>query len=146
LEKKRDRRFLYFIIFAIVIVAGAVVGILFGLNIVGGGGGSNNDESSAEQPDNNATPAPSLVVLWVPPNPVPDNPPGSYFNYDENDDKYGPSAWKKVNTQNHPLREFSRFVQEKTISICCMCMDNEFPLSYCPLQQWLGSLGWTLGG
>jgi hypothetical protein len=42
----------------------------------------------------------------VKPNPVPRNPPQGYFNYDINDDNYGPHVWSRVDTSNHYIREF----------------------------------------
>jgi hypothetical protein len=42
----------------------------------------------------------------VPPNPVPNNPGRGYFNYDINDNEYGPNKWDRVDTSQHPLREF----------------------------------------
>ena len=40
------------------------------------------------------------------PNPVPTNPPQGYFNYDINDENYGPDVWDRVDTSNHYMREF----------------------------------------
>ena len=41
-------------------------------------------------------------------NPVPNNPPRGYFNYNVNDRTYGPTRWNRVNTNDHPLREFGK--------------------------------------
>jgi len=41
-------------------------------------------------------------------NPVPNNPPRGYFNYNVNDRTYGPTRWNRVNTNAHPLREFGK--------------------------------------
>ena len=41
------------------------------------------------------------------PNPVPPNPPPWYFNYDINDNEYGPNAWGNVDVSNHFLKEFT---------------------------------------
>jgi hypothetical protein len=48
----------------------------------------------------------TTTALYVEPNPVPDDPPIGYFNYDQGDDEYGPDWWYLVNTSDHPLREF----------------------------------------
>ena len=54
-----------------------------------------------------STAAPTPETLFVPPNPVPDNPDSTYFNYDFNDSDYGPEKWDDVNTdRNNDLLEF----------------------------------------
>lgn len=46
---------------------------------------------------------------YVEPNPVPNDPPRGYFNYDADDPSYGPDAWGSVDTSSgHFLREFDR--------------------------------------
>jgi len=49
-----------------------------------------------------------MPTLFVEPNPVPDNPPRGYFNYDINDNDYGPNAWDNVDTSESFLKEFDR--------------------------------------
>jgi len=49
-----------------------------------------------------------MPTLFVDPNPVPDNPPRGYFNYDINDNDYGPNAWDNVDTSESFLKEFDR--------------------------------------
>jgi hypothetical protein len=44
---------------------------------------------------------------YIPVNPVPDNPPRGYFNYDPDDNDYGPRRWSRVDTSQHPLQEFT---------------------------------------
>jgi hypothetical protein len=58
----------------------------------------------ASSPTENPTVSPTK--FWVEPNPVPRNPPQGYFNYDINDDNYGPNVWNRVDTSNHYMREF----------------------------------------
>ena len=53
-----------------------------------------------------ASPTPRPTVAYIPPNPVPPNPPRGYFNYDPTSE-YGPHRWHLVDTSEHPLREFS---------------------------------------
>lgn len=53
-----------------------------------------------------AAPSRFPTTFTVEVNPVPSDPPRGYFNYDINDDKYGPDKWNKVDTSNHYLREF----------------------------------------
>ena len=54
------------------------------------------------------TSAPSTPLeLFVEANPVPNNPPSTYFNYDENDSDYGPDEWGKVDTSDSFMIEFS---------------------------------------
>ena len=38
---------------------------------------------------------------------MPDNPPRGYFNYDPEDNDYGPRRWSRVTTSQHPLQEFT---------------------------------------
>jgi len=54
-----------------------------------------------------STAAPTPETLFVPPNPVPDNPDRTYFNYDLSDSDYGPDKWDDVDTsRNNDLLEF----------------------------------------
>lgn len=53
-------------------------------------------------------PSPAPTMVYFDTNPVPLNPPRGYFNYDTNDTEYGPSRWNRVDTSNHPIREFGR--------------------------------------
>jgi len=48
----------------------------------------------------------SADSFFVPPNPVPDNPDGSYFNYDPDDADHGVDAWRYVDTSDNYLVEF----------------------------------------
>jgi len=53
-------------------------------------------------------PTQEIVEYRVPANPVPSNPPSSYFNYDISDSEHGPERWHRVNTntRDNYLREF----------------------------------------
>ena len=61
-----------------------------------------------DAPTSNPTPAPTATptMEYIPVNPVPQNPPRGYFNYNIRDNKYGPNAWHRVDTSQHWLREF----------------------------------------
>ena len=54
-----------------------------------------------------SSPTETPTSFWVEPNPVPRNPPRGYFNYDPDDDDYGPRRWHRVDTSRHFLREFT---------------------------------------
>jgi hypothetical protein len=45
-------------------------------------------------------------ISGYPINPVPDDPPQGYFNYDMDDGQYGPRNWDRVDTTNSYMREF----------------------------------------
>ena len=62
--------------------------------------------SPTETPTANPTESPT--GQFYPVNPVPRNPPQGYFNYDRNDNQYGPRSWDRIDTSNHPLAEFTR--------------------------------------
>lgn len=49
---------------------------------------------------------PTIEDLYVPPNPVPDNPARSYFNYDLNDNRFGPNAWSNIDMNGTYFKEF----------------------------------------
>jgi hypothetical protein len=53
-----------------------------------------------------ATPSSSPSISGYPVNPVPDNPPRGYFNYDPDDGQYGPRKWGSVDTSDSYMREF----------------------------------------
>ena len=53
------------------------------------------------------SPTNSPTTFFVPPNPVPQEPPLGYFNYDMDDALYGPNNWQNVDTSGHWLREFT---------------------------------------
>lgn len=52
-------------------------------------------------------PTSAPTIGYVDQNPVPNNPPNGYFNYDTNDNRYGPRRWGNVDTSNHWLKEFT---------------------------------------
>ena len=52
--------------------------------------------------------SPSYPPAYFDPNPVPRNPPRGYFNYDLNDKTYGPRSWHRIDTSEHPLKEFGK--------------------------------------
>lgn len=58
-------------------------------------------------PSSRPTQAPSVspTLQYIPANPIPQNPPRGYFNYDV-DSPYGPNNWHKVDTSQHWLQEF----------------------------------------
>lgn len=51
-------------------------------------------------------PSPSPTAKDFLPNPIPDDPPPFYFNYDLNDEQYGPNAWTRVDMTNTYWSEF----------------------------------------
>lgn len=49
---------------------------------------------------------PTMAEFYVPPNPVPENPPKWYFNYNITDKRYGPDGWRKINMGGSYFEEF----------------------------------------
>ncbi|KAG7363718.1 Eukaryotic-type carbonic anhydrase [Nitzschia inconspicua] len=62
----------------------------------------------SDQPSQTPTEQPSFMPTdsFYDPHPVPENRPRGYFNYDPNDNNFGPRAWGRVDTSDSFMREF----------------------------------------
>lgn len=60
----------------------------------------------SQVPSNVPSLKPTIYNEYVPPNPIPDNPPNSYFNYDIADTRYGPNAWDRIDMTSTYWEEF----------------------------------------
>jgi hypothetical protein len=49
---------------------------------------------------------PTMAEFYVAPNPVPENPPKWYFNYNLTDNRYGPDGWRRINMGGSYFEEF----------------------------------------
>ncbi|KAG7342523.1 Eukaryotic-type carbonic anhydrase [Nitzschia inconspicua] len=62
----------------------------------------------SDQPSQTPTEQPSFMPtdVFFDPHPVPENRPRGYFNYDPNDNNFGPRAWGRVDTSDSFMKEF----------------------------------------